>query len=99
MEWIKFEDKLPEEGQDICVLIYENWSRDSSGKLHTYHRTPEEECWHVCGGSYSLYDDMWYIPCKPGIEGGVGRIWNDYIEGQLCYAVAWCPMPEIEEIR
>lgn len=93
-KWIKFEDELPQEGQKISILLYEDWSRDSTGRQ--YEEKPEE-FWHVCGGYYSKHS--WYIPCKNGVKGGIESMENDFTEGQFIYAVAWYPMPGIEKIR
>lgn len=93
-KWIKFEDELPQEGQKICILLYEDWSRNSEG--HRYQEEPEE-FWRVCSGYYSKHS--WYISCKKGIKGGVDSMESDFVEGQFVCAVAWYPMPEKEEIR
>lgn len=78
MNWIPIDEKLPNDGQEVLVTVWEDWSYGKGTKIE----------YHVDVAIFYI-DDAYFR-----VDGGAFNTMTDWLEGQPCKIIAWAPLPE-----
>lgn len=79
MNWIPIDEKLPNDGQEVLITVWEDWSYGKGTKIE----------YHVDYAIY-VYDGHFRV-C--GGRGGFNTM-KPVVHGQPCKIIAWMPLPE-----